>query len=611
VNNPALNTHPAYRNPAFIPFGVNFIDDDLRTCLAQRNVDVDEVEKIYYHQLQDDAEFNNSRLPSSYESPLWGYIYGQRLVAAKYQLDTLRDDEQFLANYLKQTVDELTMRMNRFYPSFDYKSQIEALKLRESRVEQADYVAAYNQALADIISQKPREFVHKVFANNAFIPAQMESDADDKYGDYLPQQVESDLIEHYRFEWDFNSNLTANFQSYFERMSRMERVLAPKIDSLSKHLRKNLADFLLHSFYANNLQDVEYVVNVIEAATNSVVDTEAAKLDSLNNTDLVKNALNLLDETSHSAAIISKLFYGGNNVEDTLQDKSKEQLVSILSAVDTQRLILINKSLQIYEYLKYNSMTRLLLTCLVTEFREYFAQFLRENGDENISKFEEANNDILDEIISFQSIYYENQEDVRNSFQALMKSIEAEIGSFDLDMSQFEKPPCFVAAMLESGLNAARESGNMLDEIKYLTHYNYVTRCSSNISGLKLALFLMAPSKHGVDGSLCKNMAYQFATDSSGANDVLFTQIMAHLKNNALITNDELHSYRSDLMSKVQTELDNLRNVCVESNNSRNNLEAAIQQITLNFDALNFDHAKKNYDVLSTHLTQSRYFARS
>eukprot|EP01084_Bolivina_argentea_P106726 190928_1 len=83
VINPALNTSPAFHNPAVLPFGINFIDNDLRKHLLNKNIDIDELEKLYYHQVCDDAEFNNSKLPQSYDSPLWGFIYGQRLVEAK------------------------------------------------------------------------------------------------------------------------------------------------------------------------------------------------------------------------------------------------------------------------------------------------------------------------------------------------------------------------------------------------------------------------------------------------------------------------------------------------------------------------------------------------
>ena len=352
VINPALNTNPAFRNPTIIPFGIDFIDNDLKKYLNEKNVDIDNIEKLYYQQCQQDQELNNCRLPRSYDSKLWGFIYGQRLISAKYQLDTIGDDEKYLINYLNETINELTMRMNRFYPSFDYKSQINALKKTNDNDNNEQYTESYNKALAEIISNDPQLFINKVFKNNAFIcdndddkeNQEEEENNDDKYNDFLPSKVEQDLINNYQFEWDFNSNLTTNFESYFNRISKFENIFSTKIDSLSKNLRKNFADFLLESFYENNLKDIEFIINLIEKSTNSVISSND-NFDSLNNDQLVENSLNLLDEMSNSSILISKLFYGQNNVEEQLNNKSKQELISILQTVDNQRLILINKSL--------------------------------------------------------------------------------------------------------------------------------------------------------------------------------------------------------------------------------------------------------------------------
>jgi len=321
----------------------------------------------------------------------------------------------------------------------------------------------------------------------------------------------------------------------------------------------------------------------------------------------------LLDEMSNSSVLISKLFYSSEGLEG-LNNRTKEELISILQSVDNERLILINKSLQIYEYLKYNSMTRLILTCLINEYNEYFAQFLNDqNGEDNIEKFESSNNDILDEIVSFQSIYYENQEDLINSFDSLIKAIQNQSG-FGLslleilDLNSFQSPPCFIASALESNLNFAREAGNILDEIKYLTFYKFVTKYSSKISGISLVSFLMNPSRNGINGNLLKNVAFQFATNSSEASDVLFDQIAEYMKNNALVESNKLNSAKSDLVTSVQSELDNFKKICTQCNDSRNNLEEAIKRITLNFGNINFDHAKSNYDPLSTYLAQFRYY---
>lgn len=251
-------------------------------------------------------------------------------------------------------------------------------------------------------------------------------------------------------------------------------------------------------------------------------------------------------------------------------------------------------------------MTRLILTCLINEYNEYFSQFLNENGDENINKFEQVNNNIFDEIISFQSIYFENGQDLINSFSNLLEKIKDKTNISNLDFLNFDKfqaPNCFISEIFETNLNFAKENNDILSQIKYLTYYNYVKNYSSNISGLNFILFLMNPTRNGIKGNDLKNISFQFATNSSEASNILFDQIIDFMKNNAMnIVN------KSDLISSVQTELDNFKNISIEYNNSRNNLENSIKNIQLNFNTLNFDHAKQNYDPLSTYLSQFKYY---
>ncbi len=56
-----------------------------------------------------------------------------------------------------------------------------------------------------------------------------------------------------------------------------------------------------------------------------------------------------------------------------------------------------------------DSITRLILTCLPNDsnFNEYSGQLV---NDDHIEKFDGLNGDILDKIISYQNMFYENQE---------------------------------------------------------------------------------------------------------------------------------------------------------------------------------------------------------
>ena len=82
-----------------------------------------------------------------------------------------------------------------------------------------------------------------------------------------------------------------------------------------------------------------------------------------------------------------------------------------------------------------------------------------------------------------------------------------------------------------------------------------------------------------------------FDIDDELNTDILFNQITDFMKNNALIDSNKLNSFKTDLISSVQSELDKFRNICIEYNNSRNSLEETIKNITLNFKTINFDQA--------------------
>jgi len=607
VSNPALNTNPAFRNPAIVPFGIEFVDDGLRKELDEADAGLaDEVETLYYRQCQEDAELNSARLPRTYESPLWGFIYGQRLVSAQTQLDTLDDDERFMSNYLRETIDELTMRMNRFYPALDYGAQVAAAKAELAQKEDPAYTACYNAALRQVIVEDPQRFV-AIFKNNAFLSdADCAASEDDKFGDFLPERVEGELTGHFQYAWDANSALTDNFSAYFARISRLEAVVAPKVDSLSKNLRANFAGFLLRCFEQGQLQHVDFVVELVRSAAPSVIGDE---VEGLAKDEVARKSLALLEEMSSAPPLLSKLFFGDAQVDAQLAGKSKEELVALLQNVDETRLVLINRALQVYDYLKYHSMTRLLLTCLIKAQSEYFGQFLNAfSGDANIEQFESANNSVLDEAVSSLSLFYEAQEDVSKALEALMKGVESQAGAVSVDYSAFAAPPCFVVGALEASRAAAEERGDLLGRIRYLTLSKYVAANSGDMSGLALLVFLMNPARNGIDGDSLKRVAFQFATNASGATDELLSQVVGAMQQRAQLEASGASAFKSSLAASLDSELTQLRGACADFDSARTKLETALQGLQLNFGGINFDHAKSNYDPLSTYLAQFRYY---
>merc|ERR1719357_829198 len=115
-------------------------------------------------------------------------------------------------------------------------------------------------------------------------------------------------------------------------------------------------------------------------------------------------------------------------------------------------------------------------------------QFLNGyDGEENIDQFESANNGILDEMVSLQSMLYEHQDDLVKSFEALKEAINGQVpGAVQLDLSAFPAAPCFVSVLLENALKAAKDKGSILDEIKFSTFHKMVSRYGANLPALSL-----------------------------------------------------------------------------------------------------------------------------
>lgn len=606
VSNPALNTNPAFRNPAIMPFGMEFIDDDLRQKLNAENEEIaDKVESLYFRQCQEDAELNGTRLPRAHDSRLWGFIYGQRLVSAQHELDTLSDDEQFMANRLRETVAELEMKMKRYFPDLDYRAQIAAAK--RERPPCSEHTECRNEAMATLMARDPAAFV-AVFQNNAFIPPRaLEEDQDDKFGDFLPLEVEQALLSRFEVEWAFGSNLTSSFEPYFERMARMEAVVSPKVDSLSKNLRRHFGGFLTQCFERNELDDVRDVVRMVEAATSSVLTDDVR---ALSKDEAAAKTLGLLEEMGSAAPLIQKLFFGQKEAESALAAKSRDELLDTLRAVDPERLVLANQSLQMFLYLRHHSLSRLFLSVAVSECPDYFGQFLNGlDGEDNIARFESANSAILDEAVTALSAQYEEQDHLLRALAALQTAVEGQVGSaVALNLSSFPAAPCWLTGLLEAATKEAEGRGSVVDQLRYLTYSKLVARCPSKVSGLRLLSFLLSPSRDGVDGEELKNAAFGVATDSAAANELLFGQIAEGMAQSA--RTDSVSSFKSSLSSAVEAELEQFRTACGRYNAARLQLEKVLQRVQFKFEELNFDHAKSNYDPLSTYLANFRYFTK-
>merc|ERR1719273_2935501 len=234
----------------------------------------------------------------------------------------------------------------------------------------------------------------------------------------------------------------ATFSPYFERLAAMEAVVAPKVDSLSKNLRRHFGGFLTQCFERGELDEVRSVVRMVEAAAGSVLSDDPR---SLSRDEAAAKTLGLLEEMGSAAPLIQKLFFGQKEAESALSAKSRDELLDTLRAVDPERLLLANQSLQLFLYLRQHSLSRLALSVAVSECPDYFGQFLNGlDGNDNIARFESANNATLDEAVSALSAQYEHLDHLLSALSALRTAVEGQVVSaVPLDLSSFPAAPCW------------------------------------------------------------------------------------------------------------------------------------------------------------------------
>ena len=239
VISPAINESAAHQFAPVLPFGFDFVSDELREMLTARNVDVEGLERKYNVQIQNDAEFNNAALPSE-GSTLWAYVYANRLVKAKVQLDSLTADEEYMLNYLRAQIEELDQRMRRYYPNFDWKGEYER-QLRAAKDELAggDDYKGYERAKVSAITslicdnENGDDKYISLFGNNAFIDAY---DENDKFNDFLPKELENKMIEYYKFYYDHSSSST-DAREYFDGIQKLEKLIETPMNALSKQIK--------------------------------------------------------------------------------------------------------------------------------------------------------------------------------------------------------------------------------------------------------------------------------------------------------------------------------------------------------------------------------------
>ncbi len=71
----------------------------------------------------------------------------------------------------------------------------------------------------------------------------------------------------------------------------------------------------------------------------------------------------------------------------------------------------------------------------------------------------------MDKIISYESIYYENQKDLANLYVSTNKGIENKCNNnITLDLNTFDVPPYYINDILETNYNTAKD-GNILDHL--------------------------------------------------------------------------------------------------------------------------------------------------
>ncbi|ETO34038.1 hypothetical protein RFI_03056 [Reticulomyxa filosa] len=384
---------------------------------------------------------------------------------------------------------------------------------------------------------------------------------------------------------------------YFGKLKAIDKALSP-LEALSSQFRKSWNGFIEESFAQSDIAAVSSVISIVQDAT-SVVDVKTEKSAK----ELVDEIWNILDFGSHSLSPAQATLCGNLFLERAAVT------TCILVNADLARLKVLRQAVQIKDYLKNNSISRLLLGVLINQFPIKFAPLFTQESA--LQSFVTQNQTSLETYASQLKTLYGAQETFAESLQQFKDFIRESTNLNCCAISNAFGPlkshvkltdQCPLVISLESAAKRAQEKGDIHAELKLKSTVKYL-KTSKNVSWYKLFRTINAPRRGEFCGDGLEAISTYAATNGNEAFETLFKGIVGSLKSHALLSSDV-----NKIKSSLAKQWEQVQKNAVKVNEARINSNNALYQIQLQHDDLNFNRIKDNYNPLDIYLSNYNYF---
>jgi hypothetical protein len=613
IVNAAVNDNPSYIHRAVLPFGFDFVDARLRKALDARGVDVDALEGAYGQQRQNDHEFNHNVLPRE-QSRLWPYAYGEWLARSQVRLDTLSEEEQFMGNYLKSLTTELEGRMTTMYPELDWRALVKQQTVAVNEEINEAFEDAYADATATIIARDPQKYI-EFFKNNAFVPR---TDDDDKYSDHFPRDVEESLAKRFEFVWDYASP-SADPRKYFDALQKLDSALSVPVDAIGGDIRQGFNKFLLSSFSSPKMMaSVGDLVKVVNGATSvAFVDVADARAE-----DLVDGIFEILEMSGAStvdgrgADIVGRLVFGSTAAGEQIKGESVANVKRSAAAQPIERLQLLRQALQIVQYLKRGSPSRLFLSVLMAENPSFVGQFLTDS--EKLDAFISETVPLIEDTASVQRDYFEANRKLAGALDAFFNAVVERSGVKSSESAAFAKSVrttafsalisdvdvgeiCPIQSSLRRQADAYAESGEVTRETQTRAYAEYLKKPVNMVSVYWYAVggYILQQPEHGLSPLSLTGAPRAFAEFASEAQDSFFAVVTSELAKLG-VTDFDARQFADEWAAAQEAGR--------EANELLTKRNELLAQWKLNFDDVDFERVREFWNPFDVHLSQHRYF---
>jgi len=268
----------------------------------------------------------------------------------------------------------------------------------------------------------------------------------------------------------------------------------------------------------------------------------------------------------------------------------------------------LRQGLEIKQYLKHNSISRLLLGILIHELPTQFAPFFIR--DSIMQSFVEKNESAFQTCASMMTTLYSAQTAFADSLLRLSdtigifgkcqsseaaKCLEALKGNIKCE------DKCPLIASLEAVATSAQQKNDLYGELQLKSLSKYL-KTAKNVHWYKLYRAMITPRKGFWKGDDLEAISTFVATNSTEASEIVLSSVIGAMKCNAGLSSD-VNAAKSSLSTTISKEWEEIKQSATKVNEARIKAHTAFQQIQFKFDDFHFDRIRENYNPLDIYLS--------